>query len=175
MLQKVFKKIVGSRNERLLKQKRKLVTRINALEEAYSALSDEELQAKTGEFRRRLDEGAALDDLLPEAFAVVREASKRTLNMRHFDVQLIGGMVLHDGRIAEMKTGEGKTVVGRLGHIYDSPPEGLPSAAVFRCRTSGGEHFDSFDSTELGSRQLTRALTGSYVAGCAPERKTSFA
>jgi preprotein translocase subunit SecA len=124
----VLTKIFGSRNERLLKQYSRVVTRINALESAMAALSDEALRAKTAEFRKRLQEGIAaapedekdvaeqvgIEGLLPEAFAVVREASKRTLHMRHFDVQLIGGMVLHDGKIAEMKTGEGKTLVATL-------------------------------------------------------------
>ncbi|MDF7675521.1 preprotein translocase subunit SecA [Neisseriaceae bacterium ESL0693] len=111
MLKNLAKKILGSRNDRLLKQYRKEVSRINALEPEIQALSDAGLQAKTAEFKQRLSEGASLDSLLPEAFAVCREASKRILNMRHFDVQLIGGMVLHQGKIAEMRTGEGKTLV----------------------------------------------------------------
>jgi preprotein translocase subunit SecA len=124
----VLTKIFGSRNERLLKQYSRVVARINALESQTAALSDEALRAKTAEFRKQLQERIAaapeaerdsaeregLEALLPEAFAVVREASKRTLHMRHFDVQLIGGMVLHDGKIAEMKTGEGKTLVATL-------------------------------------------------------------
>ena len=114
MISTILKKIFGSRNERLLKQYRQVVKRINALEPAIQALSDDELAAKTNEFRDRLDKGETLDALLPEAFAVCREASQRTLGMRHFDVQLIGGMVLHDGRIAEMRTGEGKTLVATL-------------------------------------------------------------
>ncbi|MSQ64442.1 MAG: preprotein translocase subunit SecA [Betaproteobacteria bacterium] len=108
------RKIFGSRNERLLKQYSGVVKRINALEPEISKLSDGALQGKTAEFRRRYAEGAALDELLPEAFAVVREVGKRVLRMRHFDVQLIGGMVLHDGKIAEMRTGEGKTLVATL-------------------------------------------------------------
>ncbi|HJS37346.1 MAG TPA: preprotein translocase subunit SecA [Burkholderiales bacterium] len=124
----VLTKIFGSRNERLLKQYARVVARINALESGIAALSDEALRAKTAEFKNRLQqrieaapqggrdaaEQAGLEELLPEAFAVVREASRRTLRMRHFDVQLIGGMVLHDGKIAEMKTGEGKTLVATL-------------------------------------------------------------
>lgn len=106
--------IFGSRNSRLLKRYGKTVTQINALEPAMEALSDEELQAKTPEFKRRLANGESLDNLLPEAFAVCREASKRVLKMRHFDVQLIGGMALHYGKIAEMATGEGKTLVATL-------------------------------------------------------------
>lgn len=110
----LLKKIFGSRNDRLLKQYRSQVARINALEPQMAALSDAELRDKTVEFRRRISEGASLDSLLPEAFAVVREGGKRALGMRHFDVQLLGGMVLHSGRIAEMRTGEGKTLVATL-------------------------------------------------------------
>ncbi|MBI0066808.1 preprotein translocase subunit SecA [Snodgrassella sp. M0118] len=111
MLKNLAKKILGSRNDRLLKQYRKEVSRINALEPQIQALSDTELQAKTAEFKQRLADGEKLDSLLVEAFAVCREASLRVLGMRHFDVQLIGGMVLHYGKIAEMRTGEGKTLV----------------------------------------------------------------
>jgi preprotein translocase subunit SecA len=114
LLASIPARVFGSRNERLLKQYSRVVTQINALESQIAALSDGALAGKTGELRKRHEEGASLQDLLPEAFAVVREASKRTLRMRHFDVQLIGGMVLHDGKIAEMKTGEGKTLVATL-------------------------------------------------------------
>src|SRR5690349_9034128 len=114
MLPKLLTSIFGSRNDRLLKQYRHVVQKVNAFEPAYEQLSDTELRAKTEEFRSRHTKGETLDALLPEAFAAVREASKRTLNMRHFDVQLIGGMVLHSGKIAEMKTGEGKTLVATL-------------------------------------------------------------
>src|SRR5262249_34439548 len=107
-------RIFGSRNERLLKQYSVTVARINALEPEMAKLSDPELRGKTEELKKRVAEGATLDEVLPEAFAVVREASRRTLRMRHFDVQLIGGMVLHYGKIAEMKTGEGKTLVATL-------------------------------------------------------------
>jgi preprotein translocase subunit SecA len=107
-------KIFGSSNDRRLKSFSSRVGAINALEDEIAALPDDKLRAKTAEFRGRLEEGETLDDLLPEAFAVVREAAKRTLGQRHFDVQLIGGMVLHSGKIAEMKTGEGKTLVGTL-------------------------------------------------------------
>ena len=110
----VISKLFGSRNDRQLKRMSKVVSRINALEPEFKALSDEALRAKTGEFRQRFADGEALDDLLPEAFAAVREAAWRSLHMRHFDVQLIGGMVLHQGRIAEMRTGEGKTLVATL-------------------------------------------------------------
>ena len=107
-------KLFGSRNDRLLKQYRKTVVRINALEPQFEKLSDEQISAKTQEFKERLGKGETLDQLLPEAFAVVREASKRVLKMRHFDVQLIGGMALHEGKIAEMRTGEGKTLTATL-------------------------------------------------------------
>jgi preprotein translocase subunit SecA len=114
MISGLLTKIFGSRNDRLLKQYHRSVERINALEPQVSPLSDEALRAKTTEFRERIAKGEAVDQLLPEAFAVVREASKRTLGQRHFDVQLIGGMVLHDGKIAEMRTGEGKTLTATL-------------------------------------------------------------
>ncbi|HET97890.1 MAG TPA: preprotein translocase subunit SecA [Desulfurivibrio alkaliphilus] len=114
MLANMLKKLFGSQNERLLKAMQPAVERINALEPEIKALDDAALVAKTAEFRERLAQGATEDELLPEAFAVVREASSRVLGMRHFDVQLIGGMVLHQGRIAEMKTGEGKTLVATL-------------------------------------------------------------
>ena len=114
MLPKLLTQIFGSRNDRLLKQYRRVVERINALEPQFEKLTDEQLRAKTDEFKARLAQGETLDDLLPEAFAVVREGSKRALKMRHFDVQLIGGMALHQGKIAEMRTGEGKTLVATL-------------------------------------------------------------
>ncbi len=114
MLATLVKKIIGSRNDRQLKRMGKLVKKINVLEESLSSLSDDELKAKTQEFRDRFQQGETLDVLLPEAFAVVREGSKRCLGMRHFDVQLIGGITLHEGRIAEMRTGEGKTLMATL-------------------------------------------------------------
>ena len=110
----VISKLFGSRNDRQLKRMSKVVAGINALEPDFKALSDEALRAKTGEFRKRLADGETIDDLLPQAFAAVREAAWRSLHMRHFDVQLIGGMVLHQGKIAEMRTGEGKTLVATL-------------------------------------------------------------
>src|SRR6056297_572702 len=111
MFTKLATKMFGSKNAREIKRMRKAVIRINELEEQYGNLSDSELQGKTAEFRRRIDEGESLDALLPEAFATVREAGRRVMGMRHYDVQLIGGITLHEGRIAEMKTGEGKTLV----------------------------------------------------------------
>ena len=110
----LLKKIFGSSNDRLLKQLRRHVVQINALEPQMQALSDEQLQAKTVSFKERLGAGETLDQLLPEAFAVVREAGVRVFGMRHFDVQLLGGMVLHHGQIAEMRTGEGKTLMATL-------------------------------------------------------------
>jgi preprotein translocase subunit SecA len=114
MLPKILTSIFGSRNDRLLKQYARVVERINTFEGEFERLDDAALRAKTDEFRQRLTQGTALDDLLPEAFAVVREAGKRSLKMRHFDVQLIGGIALHQGKIAEMRTGEGKTLVATL-------------------------------------------------------------
>jgi preprotein translocase subunit SecA len=114
MIAGVLTKVFGTKNERELRKLQPLVDQINSLEEGIEAQSDEELAAQTRRFRQRLENGEPLDDLLPEAFATVREAARRTLKMRHFDVQLIGGMVLHQGKIAEMKTGEGKTLVATL-------------------------------------------------------------
>lgn len=120
MITKFLTKIFGSRNQRLLKTYGRNVERINALEPSIKALSDDALRAKTDEFRKRFGAGETLDDLLPEAFAVVREASVRALRMRHFDVQLLGGMVLHAGKIAEMRTGEGKTLMSTLPAYLNS-------------------------------------------------------
>ncbi len=114
MIKKIIEKIVGTKNERELKRIQPIVNAINEMEPHISKLTDTELQAKTNEFKEKLSRGATLDDLLIETFAVVRETAKRTLNMRHFDVQLMGGIVLHEGKIAEMKTGEGKTLVATL-------------------------------------------------------------
>ncbi len=114
MIGNLLQKVFGTRHDREVRKIRPLVEKINALEPSISALSDTELQAKTPEFKERLERGETLDSLLPEAFAVVREAGKRVLNMRHYDVQLVGGVVLHQGKIAEMKTGEGKTLVATL-------------------------------------------------------------
>ncbi len=122
MADSLLKKIFGSRNERLLHGMQRNVTRINGLEPQMQALSDEALKAKTAEFRERHAKGESLDDLLPEAFAAVREAARRSLGMRHFDVQLIGGMTLHRGKIAEMRTGEGKTLVATLAVYLNAIP-----------------------------------------------------
>ncbi len=123
MLNRLSRRFFGSVNDRIIKEHQKTVEKINALENDLEGLSDDALKAKTTEFRDRLRDGAALDKLLPEAFAVVREGAKRTLGQRHFDVQLIGGMVLHEGKISEMKTGEGKTLVATLA-VYLNALEG---------------------------------------------------
>ena len=117
MLSKIIGSVIGTKNDRELKRMRQIVAKVNAQEEAVAALTDEQLHDKTAEFKSRFDEGASLDSLLPEAFAVCREASKRVLGMRHYDVQIIGGITLHEGKIAEMRTGEGKTLMATLA-IY---------------------------------------------------------
>ena len=114
MLTSMFKKVFGSKNERVLKQMGKVVKQINSYESEVEQLSDDDLKAKTVEFKARLEQGESIDAILPEAFAVVREASRRVMGMRHFDVQMIGGITLHEGKVAEMRTGEGKTLVATL-------------------------------------------------------------
>ncbi|HLL18211.1 MAG TPA: DEAD/DEAH box helicase, partial [Rubrivivax sp.] len=114
MLPKILTQLFGSRNDRLLKTYRRLVEQVGGFESQFEKLTDSELRGKTDEFRKRIEQGTSLDDLLPEAFAVVREAGKRTLKMRHFDVQIVGGIALHQGKIAEMRTGEGKTLMATL-------------------------------------------------------------
>src|SRR5438876_9370897 len=114
MIHTLLAKVVGTQNDRELKRLRPIVAEVNALEPAIQSLSDDQVSAKTAELKQRVSNGEPIDDLMPEAFAVVREAGRRTLKMRHFDVQLIGGAVLHEGKIAEMATGEGKTLVATL-------------------------------------------------------------
>ena len=114
MLKSLMNKIVGNANARVVKGINPIVETINALDAEYAGLSDEALRAKTEEFRARLADDETLDELMPEAYAVVREASRRTIGLRHYDEQLIGGVVLHRGQVAEMKTGEGKTLVATL-------------------------------------------------------------
>src|SRR5574344_1150717 len=123
MINSLLTRVFGSRNDRLLRQLNRIVVKINALEPELEKLSDAELQARTPQFRERIAAGESLDKLLPEAFAVCREASRRVMGMRHYDVQLIGGMVLHMGKIAEMRTGEGKTLVATLP-VYLNALEG---------------------------------------------------
>ena len=149
MITRVFKKIFGTKNERELKRMQPIVARINELEPKIKALTSDQLKAKTGEFKKRCANGESLDDLLPEAFAVVRETSVRTLGMRHFDVQLVGGIVLHEGKIAEMKTGEGKTLAATLP-IYLNALEGKGSHLQRKRRSaemfewiSDGRHYHS--------------------------------
>jgi len=144
MFNRALTSLFGSRNERVLRQLSKTVTRINALEADYAKLSDELLRGKTDEFKQRLGAGETLDKLLPEAFAVVREGAKRTLGLRHYDVQLIGGMVLHSGRIAEMRTGEGKTLVGTLP-VYLNALEGKGVHVV-----TVNDYLARRDSTQMG-------------------------
>ena len=122
MFAPLFRKLLGSKNDRDVKRMFKVVATVNGFEEQLVALSDEQLQAKTDEFRQRLEGGESLNKLLPEAFAVVREAGKRVMGMRHFDVQLIGGQTLHEGKIAEMRTGEGKTLVATLAVYLNALP-----------------------------------------------------
>ena len=136
MINSILTKVIGSKNERMLKRLQSLVRTINDMEPEIQALTDEQLRAKKDEFRARLAEGAELDDLLPEAFAVVREAGVRVLSMRHFDVQLIGGIILHRGIIAEMKTGEGKTLVATLP-VYLNALTGTGGPCGHRQRLSG--------------------------------------
>src|SRR5262245_26375661 len=131
MINTLLAKVIGTQNERELKRLTPLVGKINALESSVKDLSDAALRGKTAELKERVAAGASLDDVLPEAFAVVREAGRRVLNMRHFDVQLVGGMVLHGGKIAEMKTGEGKTLVATLpGYLNSLEMKGVHVVTV---------------------------------------------
>jgi len=166
MFSKLATKMFGSKNAREIKRMRKMVLRINDLEEQFGGLSDTELQGKTAEFRRRLEEGEALDALLPEAFATVREASRRVMGMRHYDVQLVGGMTLHEGRIAEMKTGEGKTLVATAAvYLNALPGKGVHVVTV-------NDYLASRDAEWMGKLYRFLGLTiGVVVAGQPPEQK----
>ncbi len=176
MASKFLSKIFGNRNERLLKRMYKTVTQINALEPQFAALTDEQLSAKTGEFRMRLappsagGKGEAVDDLLPEAFAAVREAGKRVLGMRHFDVQLIGGMVLHSGKIAEMRTGEGKTLVATLAAYLNA----LPGLGVHVVTVN--DYLARRDAKWMGQiYEFLGMITGVVVAGMdADEKRAAY-
>jgi len=162
----LVKKLFGDANEREIKRFMKVVERINAMEPDFERLSDDELRGKTVEYRERLARGETLDDLLPEAFATVREASKRTLGMRHFDVQLIGGMVLHEGRIAEMKTGEGKTLVATLA-AYLNALEGKGVHVV-----TVNDYLARRDSTTMGNIYTFLGMTvGCNVPGLTHAQK----
>ncbi|MDP1708574.1 MAG: preprotein translocase subunit SecA [Gammaproteobacteria bacterium] len=166
MASKLLNKIFGSRNERLLKRTLKMVAQINALEPGLASLSDATLAAKTDEFRARLAQGEALEALLPEAFATVREAGKRALNMRHFDAQLIGGMVLNDGKIAEMRTGEGKTLVATLAAYLNA----LPGKGVHVITVN--DYLARRDARWMGKLYAFLGLTtGIVVAGMSGEEK----
>ena len=160
------KQLFGSANERKIKPLWATVAKINALEPRFAPMSDEELRAMTPAFRERLARGESLDDLLPEAFAVVREAAKRTLGQRHFDVQLVGGMVLHEGHIAEMKTGEGKTLVATLPTYLNAlAGEGVHVVTV-------NDYLAKRDSDWMG--QVYRFLgmtTGCIVHGLTDEQR----
>ncbi|OUD15273.1 preprotein translocase subunit SecA [Thioflexithrix psekupsensis] len=166
MITKLFTKLFGSRNDRQVKRLFKIVEQINQLEPSLQQLSDHDLQEKTVEFRTRLSQGLPLDDLLPEAFAVVREASKRVLNMRHFDVQLIGGMVLHEGKIAEMRTGEGKTLVATLpAYLNALTGKGVHVITV-------NDYLARRDAEWMGRvYQFLGLTTGVVVPGMEPEQK----
>ena len=170
MLISTVKKIFGTRNDRELKRMRKVVARINVLEEAMQALDDNALRAKTDEFRSRLNEGEKLDQLLPEAFSVVREAGVRALGMRHFDVQLIGGMTLHDGKIAEMRTGEGKTLVATLPAYLNA----LPDRSVHLVTVN--DYLAGRDAAWMGPLYEFLGLTvGAVRSGqSAEEKKTAY-
>ncbi|KAB2933421.1 MAG: preprotein translocase subunit SecA [Candidatus Contendobacter sp.] len=162
----ILKTIFGSRNDRVLRRMRKVADRINALEPGIAALSDADLRAKTDEFKNRLAKGETVDGLLPEAFAVVREASKRTLDMRHFDVQLIGGMVLHEGKIAEMRTGEGKTLVATLT-VYLNALTGKGVHVV-----TVNDYLARRDADWMGQiYQFLGMSVGVVIAGMSPEEK----
>lgn len=166
MLTGLFKKVFGSKNDRELKRMSKVVKTINALESDLEKLTDEQLKQKTVEYRQRLSEGEALDKILPEAFATVREASKRVMGMRHFDVQMIGGMTLHDGKVAEMRTGEGKTLVATLAvYLNALPGEGVHVVTV-------NDYLASRDADWM--RPLYEALgltVGIVVSGQDPQTK----
>jgi len=166
MIKNVITKVLGSRNDRVLRRMGKIVSRVNALEEEYSKLPDSAFPEKTGEFRKRLADGETLDDLLPEAFGLVREAARRAVGMRPFDVQIIGGIVLHEGNIAEMKTGEGKTLVATMP-IY------------LNALTGGGVHLVTVndylarrDAEWMGQiYSLLGMTTGVIVAGLSKEER----
>ncbi len=166
MVGNIFKKIIGSRNDRQLKRLSKVVGKINALESDIQRLDDAGLKAKTSEFRQRLANGELLDNLLPEAFAVVREAGRRVLEMRHFDVQLIGGLALHEGHISEMRTGEGKTLVATLpAYLNALPGDGVHIVTV-------NDYLARRDAEWMGAIYSALGLkTGVVVPGQTPEEK----
>src|SRR5690554_1833337 len=171
MVGKFFSKVFGSRNDRVIKKLQKYVDLINALESEYEKLDDTALKAKTIEFRQRLADGQTLDDILVEAFAVVREASKRVLEMRHFDVQLIGAMVLDNGKVAEMKTGEGKTLVATLAvYLNALPGEGVHVVTV---NDYLAKHDAAWMSRRYGCLGLSAGVIVSGWSG--DERRAAYA
>ncbi|KKN44702.1 hypothetical protein LCGC14_0690500 [marine sediment metagenome] len=159
MVSKFFSKIFGSRNQRVLKKMTKFVDEITKFETELEQLDDAALQAKTTDFKQRLTDGSSIDDLLAEAFAVVREASKRVLGMRHFDVQMIGGMVLNQGKIAEMKTGEGKTLVATLA-VYLNALEGRGVHVI-----TVNDYLASRDASQMGKLYAFLGLTTGVIVG----------
>jgi preprotein translocase subunit SecA len=170
MLGKLVKLVVGSRNDRLINKKRKQVKKINALSSEYEKLSDEGLKAKTQEFRDRLAQGERLDNLIPEAFSAVREASSRVFGMRHFDVQFIGGMVLNDGKIAEMKTGEGKTLMATLAAYLNA----LPGRGVHVVTVN--DYLAKRDAENMGKLYSFLGLTTGVIVSQmdAPSRRAAY-
>lgn len=169
MLGKLVKLVIGSRNDRIIRKKMKLVKRINALASDYEKLSDAALAGKTQEFRDRLAKGETLDALLPEAFAAVREASTRVFGMRHFDVQLIGGMILHDGKISEMKTGEGKTLMATLAAYLNA----LPSRGVHVVTVN--DYLAKRDSEWMGRLYAFMGLTTGVILSHMDKEERSIA
>ncbi|MEH6568813.1 MAG: preprotein translocase subunit SecA, partial [Halioglobus sp.] len=168
MITTLIKKTFGTRNDRQLKRMGKVVKKINAFEDDLKALNDEQLAAKTGEFKQRLADGSTLDEILPEAFAVVREAGMRVLGMRHFDVQMIGGMVLHEGKIAEMRTGEGKTLVATLPAYLNT----LSGASVHLITVN--DYLASRDAAWMGPLYRFLGLqVGVITSGQAQEQKSA--
>ena len=160
------KKIFGTKNDRELKRYRLIVDKINALESSFEKLSDEDIKSKTEEFKTQISQGKAQIDILPEAFALVREASKRVLGMRHFDVQMIGGIALFEGRIAEMKTGEGKTLTATLP-VYLHAVSGKGAHVV-----TVNDYLASTQSEEMGLLYSALGLsTGLIVHGISDEER----
>ncbi|MDH5784701.1 MAG: DEAD/DEAH box helicase, partial [Chromatiales bacterium] len=165
MISKALSKIFGSRNDRTIKRMRKMVAQINALEPELEGLSEDQLRAKAAEFRQRLSDGVELEALLPEAFATVREGAKRVYGMRHYDVQLIGGMVLHQGRIAEMRTGEGKTLMATLAAYLN----GLAGAVHV---VTVNDYLAQRDAEMMGRLYSFLGLTtGVIIAGLSQEQR----
>ena len=164
-MQRILSKVFGTRNDREIKRTLPIVERVNALEAETEALSDEALRARTGAFRERVDAGESLDDLLPEAFATVREAARRTLRQRHYDVQLIGGIFLHQGNIAEMKTGEGKTLVATLpSYLNALSGKGVHVVTV-------NDYLAKRDAEWMGKLYNFLGLTvGVVLSGLSPDR-----